>query len=107
MRVMELFMLSKVRLIQRWWRQVLSQKKKSLDPIIFRKCNEEFQESMLFLHSSEVSPIKMIEQSHVDHKDEVQERPDPLQLREEAAEHQLKTHLQLLQQLLEEGRISE
>jgi hypothetical protein len=39
MRVMELFMLSKVRLIQRWWRQVLSKKNKPLDPIIFRKCN--------------------------------------------------------------------
>lgn len=42
MRVMELFMLSKVRLIQRWWRQVISKKKKSLDPIIFHKCYQDF-----------------------------------------------------------------
>jgi hypothetical protein len=42
MRVMELFMASKVRVIQRWWRQVLSRRQKALDPIIFRKCNEDF-----------------------------------------------------------------
>lgn len=54
-------MLSKVKLIQRWWRGILSNKNKRLDPIIFRKCNEEFEEGMLFLHSSDVSPIKMID----------------------------------------------
>lgn len=42
MRVMELFMLSKVKLIQRWWRQMLSKKQKPLDPVVFRKCNEDF-----------------------------------------------------------------
>ena len=104
--VMERFMLSKVKVIQRWWRGVLELRQKRLDPIVFRRCNEEFEESMLFLHSSEVSPIKMIEHLNERAQDQVEERPDPLRLREEAAEQQLQTHLQLLQQLLEDRRIT-
>jgi hypothetical protein len=38
--VMEMYMVSKVKFIQRWWRGVLAaQKEKPLDPIVFRKCN--------------------------------------------------------------------
>jgi hypothetical protein len=79
---MELFMLSKVKMIQRWWRGVLESRQKRLDPIVFRRCNEEFEESMLFLHSNEVSPIKMIDNLHDRRQDAVEERPDPLRLRE-------------------------
>lgn len=71
MEVMQRYLVCKAKIIQRWWRSILSKKIKQLDPIVFREMieTEELDESMLFIRNnltkellgSEVSPIKMME----------------------------------------------